>query len=343
MKKLRIGMISPWKVRCGIYTYTENLVQGLVHAKGYNVEVYIIRLPRLGALTEDILMNLYDNIPLNKIDLIHVQHEYGRYQNLEGGFYGALAKTGKPILTTMHATGNFSVDAVIASVSEKVIIHNQFMQRHFAYPHKTIIIPHGCISAKCLPPGEARKVYGIPSNAKIVGYCGYISPTKGLELLIDAMTQVKKVGLLVAGGWFTEGDTVYINDLKKKSSDILPGRCNWIGYVPDEELPAAYGAMDIVVYPPRYASESGALAMALSHGKAVIAAPLPPFKEKEDQRVLITFKDAYDLAKKIKYLLKNDQARKKLEKAAIHYVKRNSWNNIALKHIKLYEQLVKKK
>jgi glycosyltransferase involved in cell wall biosynthesis len=101
--------------------------------------------------------------------------------------------------------------------------------------------------------------------------------------------------------------------------------------------------MDILIYPSIYATESGALLTAISHGKAVIASNVSPFKEKEKQGALMTFKGVDDLTRKIKKLLKNDELRHKLEGGAKAYAESVSWNNIAQKHIELYESVLSHK
>ena len=333
---VKVAMITSWMVKCGIFTYTENLVHALADL---DVESYIVRLPRFGQKTPEMLQNIVDSIPVDKIDLIHVEHEYGLYQGLEGGFYAALKRLGKPIITTMHAIGiRWDVDRVIASTSDKVIVHNEFCARRFGFP--SVVIPHGTKPCEIPSAEEAKRSLGIDPRAPIVGYCGFISEYKGLEVLFEAMLKVPKVAVLIGGGWFAGPGTVYSENLKQKSLAALPGRCQWLGYVADEKLATVYGAMDLVVYPSRFATESGALLMALSHGKAVLASRLPPFKEKEKQGALMTFKDVTDLRRKIKRLLKDKELRSKLEEGARRYAKLVQWSEVAKRHVDLYKQIV---
>jgi len=333
---VKVAMITSWMVKCGIFTYTENLVHALADL---DVESYIVRLPRFGQKTPEMLQNIVDSIPVDKIDLIHVEHEYGLYQGLEGGFYAALKRLGKPIITTMHAIGiRWDVDRVIASTSDKVIVHNEFCARRFGFP--SVVIPHGTKPCEIPSVEEAKRSLGIDPRAPIVGYCGFISEYKGLEVLFEAMVKVPKVAVLIGGGWFAGPGTTYSMNLKQKSLAALPGRCQWLGYVADEKLPTVYGACDIIVYPSRFATESGALLMALSHGKAVLATNIPPFKEKEKLGALMTFKDVKDLRRKIKRLLRDDELRRSLEEGARKYAEANCWSRIAELHKSLYEKQI---
>jgi len=338
MARLRIGVISPWKVRCGIASYAEALSNALANL---DCEVLIVRYPRFGIRSFELIQNcVIDAIPVDKVDLIHIMHEYGLFSpNLDEPFFTALSQLGKPVITTMHATGIFTTDRIIAKNSDAVIVHNEYMAKRFS--GQSFIIPHGCVGpVECPPSDECKRVLGIDPRIPIVGYLGFIGPAKGLEILIEAMTKVKKAGLLIGGGWFVGDETDYIMRLRQWSLEALPGRCQWLGYVPDEQVPVVYGASSIIVYPSHHISESGALLNALSHGKAVIASHLPPVIEKEKKGALLTFKDIDDLVEKIQGLLEDDGLRKKLEDGAKKYCMENSWNIIAEKHLSLYENIL---
>jgi len=332
-----IAMVTPYKVRCGIASYSHDLAKALAEI---GVDVYIVKLPRFGAKFPEIFRAVAESIPVDKVDLVHVQHEYGLYHTVDESFYHVLSRLGKPIVTTMHAIGNWEVDSVIAESSDQVIVHNEFCFSKFEFPDKTAIIPHGCRSVDCPPKEGAKRLMAVPPEAPIIGYCGFISTYKGLELLIDAMKEIPQAALLMCGGWHAGPETRYITGLKARSLELLEGRCLWTGYVPDENLSNAYGAMDLVVYPSKFATESGALLKALGHGKAVIASNLAPFAEKEELGALMTFKDLEDLREKIRLLLTDDDARIKLEAGARAYAEANSWSKVAEKHLTLYEEVL---
>ncbi len=332
---MKIACITPWKVKCGIFSYCRDLSAALAE-KG--VDVYVIRLPRFGRKNPQILQKVVNKIPVQDVDVIHVSHEYGLYNGLEGGFYGGLKRLGKPIVSTCHAVGNVTVDRVIADASDRVIVHNKFCKKRFRF--KSEIIPHGCTSSKTMNREEAMKRLGIDERTPMVGYCGFISSYKSLETLIEAVSKVPRSALLIGGGWHTVTGTAYIADLTERSRRLLPHRCKWLGFVPDEDLPIAYGAMDVVVYPSIFSTESGALLMALSHSKAVIANRLPPFREKEKLGALTTFRGVNSLVKKIRLLLEDEVLRTSLEEGARAYAEANSWENVAAQHLELYEGLL---
>jgi glycosyltransferase involved in cell wall biosynthesis len=337
--ELNIAMVSPYAVRCGVATYTENLNPEL---SKLGCTVYGVRLSRFGKKSADLMQNVIEGIPVEKISLLHIQHEYGLYQGLEDVFFPTLKTLKKPIITTMHSAGQWEIDKLIADMSDRVIVHNKWCARRFGHLEKSGIIPHGASPLGSPPPprDECKESLGIDPKIPLVGYLGFISNYKGLETLVEAMIKVPNAGLLIGGGWHLERDTEYIMRLKEWTNEVLPNRCRWLGYVSDGDLSRVYGAMDVMVYPSVFATESGALIMALSHQKAVIASNLHPFKEKAKAGALFTFKSVKDLTRKIKRLLKNEELRKSLEEGARKYVKETSWDKMAKRHIALYESLV---
>jgi len=338
---LKIAYCTPWKVRCGIYKYTKNLAEAVTKL-GH--EVFIVRLPRFGAKSPELLSLVANHFPKD-VDVFVISHEYGLYSGLEGGFYGELKHLhpDKPIITIAHAVGyNIMIDRVLAGASDKVIVHNEFCRKKFI--GDATVIHHGCLDlVNCPPEEECKKVLGIPMKTPLVGYIGFITPAKGLEYVINAMAKVPDAALLIGGGYHTGQTTGYIQQLKERSVRLLSGRVQWLGYVDDNMLATVYGAIHMLVYPSIVMSESGAMLMALSHQKAVIASSLKPVKEKEKQGALTTFKNVRELRRKIRKLLSDDEYREKLVNGARDYVTENSWKNVAKQHIKLYEEVLANK
>jgi glycosyltransferase involved in cell wall biosynthesis len=187
---------------------------------------------------------------------------------------------------------------------------------------------------------ECKRALGIDPRIPVVGYQGFISPPKGVEQLVQAMIDVREAALLVGGGWFVGEETQYIMSLKQWSLEVLRGRCKWLGYVPDEQLATVYGSFNILCYPSIYATESGALLTGLSHGRATLASAVPPFKEKEKQGALMTFRSVEDLKRKIRRLLRDEALRHRLELGAKAYAEKNSWASAAEKHLSLYKAIL---
>jgi glycosyltransferase involved in cell wall biosynthesis len=114
----------------------------------------------------------------------------------------------------------------------------------------------------------------------------------------------------------------------------------WLGYIPEQDLKYAYAAMDLLVYPSRYATESGALLTAMGYGRVILASKLPPFVEKEKVGALATYANVAELQQAIKVLIANEDQRASIKVKALAYCEKNSWEEVAKMHIKLYEEVL---
>lgn len=333
---MKVAMVSSWGVRCGIATYTQDLTNALAQQ---DVESLVVRMPRFGQKTGELMVRIAERVPYQDVDLIHVQHEYGIFQGFDAPFFTALRQHGKPIVTTMHAVGNWELDVLISGVSNKVIVHNKFCAGRFPFPN-TVTIPHGVTPSEPTEMERAKTAMGIDPKVPIVGYLGFISNYKGLETLVSAMTKVPNAGLMMCGGWHVDAQNEYIERLQRWSGKLLGKRVMWKGFIPDEKLADAYGAMDVLVYPSRFSTESGALLHAIAYGKAIIASNVEAFKEKEAEGALATFTSEEDLSEKIKFYLQEPNFRKQLEGGARWYAQENSWAEVAKRHKELYDGLL---
>ena len=336
---LKICMATPWSVRCGIFSYSRDLTKALA---ANNVETYVMRLPRFGVRPQELYVNVAEKFPLDRVNMVHVQHEYGILMNHEIPFYQTLSGYQVPIVTTMHAVGNMASDVVVSKHSKTVIVHNKSCQKQLKrLGIKSVVIPHGVKTVKPhMTVEDAKEKVGVyPPASPVVGYLGFITQYKGLEDLVLAMTQVKEAALLIGGGYHTEQETQYMAQLKGMTLTLLPGRCKWLDYVEDKNLNMVYRSYDVVVYPSVWMTESGAMLMALGHGKAVLARRLAATVEKEKQGALMTFRNRRDLAKKLRLLLKNEKLRVELEEGARKYAEEHSWEVVSKLHSELYRSL----
>lgn len=332
-----IALVTSWKVKCGIATYSEALSRALVNLDN---KVYIVRLNRFGRKTVEYFETLATRrIP--KADIINIELEYGLFSGGEGAFYTRLRQMQEltPIVTTAHATGNPIPDQMIAENNDAVIVHNEYCKRRFG--HDCTVIPHGIQPRECLDKVEAKKKLGIDPDTAVVGLFGFISPYKGYEAAIRTVSlEFPDVTLLVAGGWHVDVDTVYIQNLKNLANQFAPGQSMWLGWTPEEDLPTFFGACDACLYPNKFISESGALLTMIGFGKCVLATALEPNIEREQKDALMTYKNEGELTKNLEKLLTDPDLRRKYEDGAKRLAQENCWDNVAKHHLKLYEDLL---
>ncbi len=120
---------------------------------------------------------------------------------------------------------------------------------------------------------EARKHLGIPVHQKLVLFFGFIRKYKGLDILFDAMKELKNMygedipSLLVAGEFY-EDEQPYREQLKNLGiSDHVIMRTN---FIPDEEVRYYLCAADVVIQPYRNATQSGVTPLAYHFDKPMV-------------------------------------------------------------------------
>lgn len=118
---------------------------------------------------------------------------------------------------------------------------------------------------------EARKHLGLPENEKIILFFGFIRKYKGLDILLEAMSEVKRqrsdVRLLVAGEFY-EDEKLYKEQIEKLGiKDQLILRTD---FIPDSEVKYYLCAADAVIQPYRNATQSGVTPLAYHFEKPMI-------------------------------------------------------------------------
>ncbi len=157
------------------------------------------------------------------------------------------------------------------------------LRTEFAVGDKSVwVIPHGPFFYD-LPdsdPMQTLRSFGVEQGRVLVLWQGIIFPYKGVDLLLNAWQKVEASGadaLLVIAGTgapdLLEQIREQIRDLNLKQVKLHPH------FLSSEELVAIYRAADIVVYPYRAITTSGALATGLALGKTIVASSLPVFRE----------------------------------------------------------------
>ncbi|MEI7768740.1 MAG: glycosyltransferase [Chloroflexales bacterium] len=119
-------------------------------------------------------------------------------------------------------------------------------------------------------PAHLRRDLGIPADAHVLLFFGFVRPYKGLEYLIQAMRLIRErisVHLLVVGEFWTAPEFYqrYADEFGVSEAMTIINR-----YVPNEELRPYFDAADVVVLPYVSATQSGVVQLAFGFGKPVI-------------------------------------------------------------------------
>ncbi len=116
-----------------------------------------------------------------------------------------------------------------------------------------------------------RARLGVPEGAPLVLYAGYHVPEKGVDVLIEAMDRLGRLGrgdvhlLTVGGGELLE-------PLRARASALgLRGRVRLLGWVMPSEIPEHVAACDVLVLPSRREGCPNVILEALASGRPVVA------------------------------------------------------------------------
>ena len=120
------------------------------------------------------------------------------------------------------------------------------------------------------PPADARQQLGLPADAAVLLFFGFVRAYKGLATLIEALPEIARhvdVRLLVVGE-FWDDRAPYERQMEALG---VRERVQVVDrYVPAEELGVYFGAADVAVLPYADATQSGALQLAFGYGLPVV-------------------------------------------------------------------------
>jgi glycosyltransferase involved in cell wall biosynthesis len=209
---------------------------------------------------------------------------------------------------------------------------------------KIDVIPHGPFFYDLPSPASPTTLenFGIPSGQLVFLFQGILFPYKGVDLLLNAWKQVEEFGsegcLIVAG----TGSPEIQAELRSQIHELHLQRVHLhFRFISTEELVALYRAADVVVYPYRAVTTSGALATGLALNKAIVASDLSVFRElitNEQSALLIDPHDTKQFAAALLRLSANPDLREAFSARIkeMHYGEQ-TWQSIAVQTINAYD------
>jgi D-inositol-3-phosphate glycosyltransferase len=172
-------------------------------------------------------------------------------------------------------------------------------------------------------------------------FFGQIKKTKGLDILIKAMSQdlPGDIELIIAGKPWHDDFKTYEQQIKHLG---IENRVKLkIGFIEDVEKELLLSAVNILVLPYRQIFQSGVALMAMSRNVPIIASDLEPFVEITQQgRLGRLFKseDHESLKNQILKAYHNPEETSLISKSAFDFVSENyDWNDIASLYVELFQ------
>jgi glycosyltransferase involved in cell wall biosynthesis len=362
----------------GIGRYTYNLVKSLrannvetfVVSNSDGLSDYTGLSPS-SKNNSEILLKITEEL---KPDIVHIQHEHALYNFKIDPLFPFRTKTGLdkfyafsniPIVTTFHTSFNFNtwMDSILIegtedklrlrflyeywghlinyssflrinnfakSKSSKSIVFSNYMRNlmpgcevvyHGSEPYNSIEIEQK----------EARKRLSLPENVRILLAHGFLTATKGWDVIRNL--ELPEGWKMVVNHSKNHYNRQIINlNLKNKNIIYLEK-----DYLSEEELSLLFFASDIVFLPYKAASGSGIMFDGFGHGKPFLASDLEFFKEFSDLKLGLTVKrNSRSFIQGLKIIDKNYE---EFQSNVKEFRKNLKWDNIAKKHIQIYENI----
>jgi glycosyltransferase involved in cell wall biosynthesis len=220
-------------------------------------------------------------------------------------------------------------------------------------PEKVSVIPHGTLIQPPRDRLESRRELGIPENAKVVLFFGFVWLGKGLDFLLDAfahvLARVPEAWLYIAG--YTRQRSVwtriYMKYLRARRSwlGIAARTSEWGDYVPDDKVVSIYSAADVVALPYRqeYISVSGVVHQAAGLDRLVACSRIAKFAEigeRVDPDLLVDPDDERGWARLLTRLLTDAGYAAAARAKVRRFAEETSWEAVGRQHLSLYERLL---
>ncbi len=184
--------------------------------------------------------------------------------------------------------------------------------------------------------GRVRWKYRLPS--RYILSVGSLEPGKNRARLIAAYGRLRGADadcpLVIAGqpAWRHEGDAELVQRLG------LGERVRFLGFVPDEDMPALYSAATLLAFPSLYEGFGLPVLEAMACGTPVVTANVSATAEAAaDAALLVDPRDVESLAAAMDRLLSEEGLRADLRARGLERAKQFSWQRAARETLSVYE------
>ena len=365
--------------RCGIATFTTDLQQaiervppyescGIVamndHGRAYDYPA-TVRLQIDDRRLED-YERAADVLNRSQCEVVSLQHEFGIFGGEAGSHIMALAaRLAMPLVTTLHTVlpqptpAQRRVLGGIADASSRLIVMAEKGRELLRTVYRVAagkieVIPHGTPDCPFVEPDEAKSALGFEGRPVILTF-GLLSPSKGIEVMIDAMPEVLKSSPTAVYVVLGATHPNLIRDQGETYRSGLMARVRALGiedhvvfldqFVDQATLLRFISMCDVYATP--YLNEaqltSGTLAYSFGLGKAVVSTPYWHARELlgDGRGVLVPFGDVAALGRETAGLLRDEPRRFAMRQRAYAEGRPMTWPRIAARYRALFESLAR--
>jgi glycosyltransferase involved in cell wall biosynthesis len=381
LNKMNVVFLGTFLPReCGLATFTQDLINELELINDFNPpRVVAVNNNSTYAYGKKVMMNFSQNhrweyiriaLELNRsnVDLLVIQHEFGIYGGDSGEYVLDLAeRLTIPFIVIFHTVltapnpKQFQIVARLGELSCQSVTMAQstVTDLHTTYgiaANKISMIHHGVPRVETESREQLKAHYGY-ADRQIVSTFGFLSPGKGIEYAIEAMSGVKVShpnALYIVWGKThpvvkQEVGEVYrqklvdlVSHLKLNDNVIFVDKL-----LTQEEVVHSLILSDIYMTPylGKEQAVSGTLAYGIGYGRVIISTPYRYATEMlADGRGLLThFRDPKSLETSILDIMDHPEKKKQMEQKTLDLGRTMMWNPIAKQYAALIRESVKTK
>lgn len=245
-------------------------------------------------------------------------------------------------------------DRAMAAQAARIQVHTDRMRADLVArgvaADRIVVIPHGSKAIAERDPAQSRAALGLPPDAKVVLFFGFIWLGKGVDFLLSVfkqtLRQVPEAFLVVAGHTRHSIWAFYVTYLKARAAalGIAPRTLFWGKYVSEEMVPTIYSAADVVALPYKqdYSSVSGVVHQTAGVGKLMLCSRISKFDEVHAVAPELTapYGDRAAWTSSLVRLLRDPALGQTLRQKIIRFGEETSWTNVGRTHLELCASLL---
>lgn len=255
--------------------------------------------------------------------IVYTVHEFARHHT-----------EAKPLVILRRV-----VHWLVLSFADQIHAHNhysrQILETIYGRKEGIQVVPIGNYVghyANEMSKSEARRRLGLPPEAFVYLFLGWVRPYKGVQELIAAFGKLDSPNsrLLIVG---RVSKSIYraITDLVQGNPDIklVPE------FVPDEDIQLYMNACDVCALPYKYITTSSAVMLAWTFGRPVIAPAIASFPGLVSPETGILYDP--DQPNALTLALQQARERPWSKSQVLDYVRQFDWDNLGPQLAQLYQ------
>jgi len=380
-KKIPVSFLATYPPRrCGIGTYTRDLALASAKLQGEKLgENSLFQVVALNDRLEgypygdEVIFEINvqnrsdyqkaaDFLNLSFSQAVCIQHEFGIFGGQDGEhIISLLERLKKPVVTNLHTVLEnpsphqkeilkeiCSYSTMVVVLADKAI--NMLTHIYGVDKDKIRKVHHGAPNVPFLDTSYYKDQIDAEGRLVLLTF-GLISPNKGIEFVIEALSEVVKkypnILYIVLGATHPnvkrshgEEYRISLEQLVKKKG-LEKNVLFHDRYISLDELIKYLVTADIYVTPylAREQISSGTLSYAVACGKAIISTPYWHAQEllAEDRGIIVPFRDSRALTGAITKLAGDEVTRQRMRKKVYDFGRSMIWQQVASSYIQIFE------